>query len=148
MYGTPKDVEGECNAHLYISDDYGDNHATMRCQLPSGHDGEHQEIFKRYDKPVVVRWSVDERAIEEADAKECAERDQQARKVCAELLGDKREVVITQEQLNAIDPGIKLWNEQIESPITLFIDDVNWYCLKFGDDPPERFSVVYSRDDY
>lgn len=32
MYGEPEDVDGECNARLYIGDNYGDNHATMRCQ--------------------------------------------------------------------------------------------------------------------
>jgi hypothetical protein len=26
MFGPHKDVEGQCNAHCYISDDYGDNH--------------------------------------------------------------------------------------------------------------------------
>lgn len=52
-------VSGECNALLYIGDDYGDNHATMRCQLSPGHEGKHQEVFDNRD--VTVLWSVDER---------------------------------------------------------------------------------------
>ena len=59
MFGPPKDVIGECNAHLYIGDDYGDNGATMRCQLPQGHKGAHKEIFE--DRDVQVIWTVDER---------------------------------------------------------------------------------------
>ncbi len=59
--GTPEDVHGDCNAHLYIGDDYGDNHATMRCQLPPGHASEHEEKFGSEPQSVVVRWTVDER---------------------------------------------------------------------------------------
>lgn len=57
--GEPNDVPGECNAHLYIGDNFGDNHATMRCQLPHGHEGRHQEVF-RYGT-VEVTWENDER---------------------------------------------------------------------------------------
>ena len=63
-YGEPEDVPGECNAHLYIADNHGDNRATMRCQLGKGHDGDHMEVFQRGDdrsKPVTVRWVEDER---------------------------------------------------------------------------------------
>ena len=61
-----KDVEGECNAHLYIADNYGDNEATMRCQKPKGHNASHQEIFYRRDDeggkhPVTILWERDER---------------------------------------------------------------------------------------
>ena len=59
MYGEPEDVEGQCNAHLYIGDNAGDNHATMRCQLKPRHFGEHQEIWLEGD--AVVRWKNDER---------------------------------------------------------------------------------------
>lgn len=61
MYGTPEDAPGECNAHLYIGDDYGDNHATIRCSLEPGHEGPHKEEFERGEKPVVITWHVDER---------------------------------------------------------------------------------------
>lgn len=54
MYGKSEDVPGECNAHLYIADDYGDNSGTMRCQLPEGHELPHREEFARDDKPVVI----------------------------------------------------------------------------------------------
>lgn len=35
-----------CQAELHIGDDYGDNHATMRCQLDEGHEGPHVERFR------------------------------------------------------------------------------------------------------
>lgn len=35
-----------CNRTMSIDDDEGDNRATMRCQLPMGHDGPHQEIYQ------------------------------------------------------------------------------------------------------
>lgn len=50
-----------CNAELHIADDFGDNHATMKCQLEEGHNGKHREEFERGGKPVVVEWEVDER---------------------------------------------------------------------------------------
>jgi len=61
MFGEPEDVEGECNARLYIADNFGDNHATMRCQLSKGHDGSHQEVFHRDGGEVRVTWEGDER---------------------------------------------------------------------------------------
>jgi hypothetical protein len=67
MFGPPEDVAGECNAHLYIGDDYGDNHATMRCSLTPGHEGPHKEEFNRGGKPVVITWWVDQRSEEEDD---------------------------------------------------------------------------------
>lgn len=56
----PEDVAGECNAHLYLADDYGDNEATMRCGLPSDHNGRHREVCRGGD--VTIEWRVDERA--------------------------------------------------------------------------------------
>lgn len=50
----------ECKAELHIGDDHGDNHATMRCQLPKKHDGPHREEFERSGTPVIVTWEVDE----------------------------------------------------------------------------------------
>lgn len=67
MWGTPEDIVGECNAHLYLGDDYGDNHCTIRCSLPEGHGEEHKEEFSRGGRPVVVTWFVDERADEDED---------------------------------------------------------------------------------
>jgi len=64
MYGLPDDVENECNAHLYLSDDAGDNSCTIRCQLKPGHELPHKEEFKRGDKPVIVTWYVDEQEDE------------------------------------------------------------------------------------
>lgn len=56
------DVPGQCNAHLYIGDDFGDNSATIRCQLPFGHEGAHIEKFSRGEgAAVTVTWDKDER---------------------------------------------------------------------------------------
>ena len=49
-----------CKAKVYIADDYGDNHATMKCQLKNGHDGPHQEEFGLGKQKVKVIWSKDE----------------------------------------------------------------------------------------
>lgn len=58
-FGEPDDVPGQCNAHLYVGDDHGDNHATMRCSLPKEHDGRHQEIFRQ--ETATITWEKDER---------------------------------------------------------------------------------------
>jgi len=76
MWGPPKDVEGECNAHMYLGDDYGDNRCTMRCNLPEGHDGPHQETFMRYEQPVVILWHVDEKKKEQEEEDEYDEWDE------------------------------------------------------------------------
>ena len=58
----PKDVPGECNARLQISDDFGDNHATMRCQREPKHEGKHREVYKsRRAGEVSVEWENDSR---------------------------------------------------------------------------------------
>ena len=61
MFGEPKDVDGECNACLFIADNYGDGSATMRCQLAPGHEGVHKEEFDREGGTVTVTWVADER---------------------------------------------------------------------------------------
>lgn len=66
--GTPEDVAGECNARLYIGDDYGDNHATMRCGLFPSHEPPHKEVFERRGGMVTVTWDHDERSEDEDDA--------------------------------------------------------------------------------
>ncbi len=50
-----------CLAELHIGDDFGDNHATIKCQLPKGHSGPHQETFQRKRTPVVITFECDER---------------------------------------------------------------------------------------
>ena len=65
LFGPPKDVEGQCNAHLYIGDDYGDGHATCRCQKPKGHKGLHEERFtKQLEGKVVITWEKNARDFE------------------------------------------------------------------------------------
>jgi hypothetical protein len=61
----PKHIKGECNAHLYISDNFGDNETTIRCQLPEGHEGTHCEWFYRGEGKVVISWEKDERRVPE-----------------------------------------------------------------------------------
>lgn len=56
-FGPSEDVPGKCNARLFLGDDYGDGTCTMRCGLPEGHEGEHQEDFGRG----TVTWKKDER---------------------------------------------------------------------------------------
>ncbi len=53
-----------CEAELHIGDDFGDNHATIKCQLPEGHDGTHKEEFQRNGTPVVITFECDERQTE------------------------------------------------------------------------------------
>jgi len=60
----PRDVQGECNARLYIGDDYGDNRATMRCQLSEGHEGKHEEKYDHNEGEVVIQWDGDDREDE------------------------------------------------------------------------------------
>jgi hypothetical protein len=62
MMGPPKNVEGECNARLTIGDDFGDNVATMRCQLAPGHEGKHREVYKsRVAGQVTIEWERDDK---------------------------------------------------------------------------------------
>jgi len=65
--GRPKDVEGQCNARLYLADDFGDNPMTFRCNLPPGHEGTHEESFPHdgQPKPVKAIWHLDERTLPE-----------------------------------------------------------------------------------
>ena len=68
MHGEPEDVDGECNARLYVGDDFGDNHATMRCELEPGHEGPHKEAYTQtLGGEVVVTWENDERVEEEEE---------------------------------------------------------------------------------
>ncbi len=53
-----------CEAILYIADDYGDNEATIHCQLPEGHELPHKEEFERRGMPVLITWYADERGTE------------------------------------------------------------------------------------
>jgi hypothetical protein len=55
------ETQQTCLAELHISDDHGDNYATMRCGLPHGHDGPHREVFHRSGTDVTVEWHVDDR---------------------------------------------------------------------------------------
>lgn len=60
MFGPPEDEAGKCNACMYLGDDHGDNHTTIKCNLPIGHEGPHKESFKRKGEPVEITWHIDE----------------------------------------------------------------------------------------
>jgi hypothetical protein len=61
MFGEPGDVDGQCNARLFIGDNYGDGTATMRCQRAPSHEGLHKEEFERKGGAVTITWIADER---------------------------------------------------------------------------------------
>lgn len=61
MWGEPEDVEGQCNARLFVADTWGDNHATMRCQKAPGHKGLHRELYGQPGARVAVHWEKDAR---------------------------------------------------------------------------------------
>ena len=61
--GEPKDQPDQCNARLYIGDNFGDNHATMRCQRAPGHPGLHREEYGSEGQEVAVEWKNDESMI-------------------------------------------------------------------------------------
>ncbi|MFQ5963439.1 MAG: hypothetical protein ACE5KZ_04055 [Candidatus Scalinduaceae bacterium] len=64
MFGPPKNIEGQCNAHCYIADDYRDNHATIRCQLLPNHKGKYKEVSR--EGKLIIEWEEDERERESA----------------------------------------------------------------------------------
>jgi hypothetical protein len=75
-FGEPLDVAGQCNAWLHIADNFGDNHATMRCQLPPGHEGEHTEEWTAMPEGNTrrVAWTGnDKKNEEELDGQEEAD---------------------------------------------------------------------------
>jgi len=47
-----------CQATFHIADDRGDNEATMRCQLPTGHTGQHIESLGA--RGAVLVWEHDD----------------------------------------------------------------------------------------
>ena len=61
MFGSPKDVAGECNDRLFLADDYGDNDCTIRCSLSPKHKGLHKESFLWEGKRVTITWEFEKR---------------------------------------------------------------------------------------
>jgi len=52
MTAAPK-----CDAELYLRDDHGDGVRTMRCGLHPGHQGQHQDTFRRDSSGMVtITW--------------------------------------------------------------------------------------------
>ena len=51
-----------CKAELHIGDDFGDNHATMKCQLEKDHGGCHIEKWNNNEGDLrLVSWHGDDR---------------------------------------------------------------------------------------
>ena len=51
-------MSGQCQSTLEIGDDYGDHHATMKCQLAKKHKGAHEERYTSSElNEVVVTWT-------------------------------------------------------------------------------------------
>ena len=48
-----------CNRTLIIADDYGDNHATIKCQREAGHDGSHSEEYDKDGGVVLIVFDDD-----------------------------------------------------------------------------------------
>lgn len=63
MHGPPQDVDGACNAWLLLGDDYGDNTTTIRCDLPSNHEGDHLETLVREGQTARFTWVKDESVV-------------------------------------------------------------------------------------
>ena len=59
----------KCDAELHMADDFGDNHATIKCQLEAEHDGQHQKQYQRKDLSelgvITILWSGDEQEDED-----------------------------------------------------------------------------------
>lgn len=61
-FGEPQDKEGECNARLFVGDNFGDNHVTFRCSMPAGHEGPHHENYiTGTGGEVMIQWVKDMR---------------------------------------------------------------------------------------
>lgn len=76
--GEPKDVDGQCNAHLHIGGDAGEDHATMRCGLALNHGGFHMaEYTDEHDgQVVIISWKLDEKEKIGCDRYPIPERDE------------------------------------------------------------------------
>ena len=53
----------KCRAIASIGDDLGDNSCTFRCQLESGHSGQHSETFKVDTKNLTMTWDGSEKIL-------------------------------------------------------------------------------------
>lgn len=67
LFGPAPDIPGECNARLYVGDDYGDNRATFRCEMKAGHRGVHIEVFRGGTCKIIWRHDAREDDDEHED---------------------------------------------------------------------------------
>lgn len=88
MFGPASDVKGQCNARLFLGDDFGDNTCTCQCGLEPIHDGPHREVTNRdYEGGagiVIITWNHDERF-------KCEKHGPQPKDYCMECLADSVE---------------------------------------------------------
>ena len=70
-----------CGNKFSIGDDHGDNSSTFTCQLPEGHDGEHQEWTEWENSGTVftMTWNQGDDVIEAIEDK--ADREERAQRV-------------------------------------------------------------------
>ena len=54
-----RDVPGECNARVYLRDEFEDERIEIRCRLPAGHEGEHRVECHTVGNALIV-WDTDE----------------------------------------------------------------------------------------
>ena len=54
--GSETYIHEGCVKVISIADDYGDNSATIKCQLGKNHEGPHEERFERKGGIVVINW--------------------------------------------------------------------------------------------
>jgi len=65
-------MTSRCDATIAFGDDHGDNSTIFHCQLPAGHDGEHQEDshmgYDNYRLPYTLRWQGSSRELAALEA--------------------------------------------------------------------------------
>jgi len=60
----PKDIPGECNARIYVWEDYnGDSYSGVRCSLKEGHEGFHKASYNDEYRAgdIIIQWEKDSR---------------------------------------------------------------------------------------
>lgn len=123
----------KCSACIYIADSYGDNEAEMSCQLEAGHSGEHKEVFMRYDYPVTITWTVDEKELRDKDKKEYEERQKNVIDFIVKLLNGQDEVLLSKDYYNEY---CVLSDSRLESWDNTFVlckrntGDIHYFVIK------------------
>ena len=57
-----EEKKSQCLSIARFGDDYGDNSCTFHCQLPKGHEGDHEEKGNMYNEwSYVLHWKKEEK---------------------------------------------------------------------------------------